>query len=396
MKIFLYWMPLMETKKMRILLIIPGLSPAFSEAFYLYKEIADKGNQILVITAQRVIKKDKNKYLDKIEDHENIKILRLFKKPQDINNWMKILIKFKTTYQNIIQFCPDIILCSQQSNMKLAFLLKRIIRIPIVLIMEKIYDPLKPNILLRKRAYLGINFLGNILGYFYWTWIYRNADSVITANFNDEKNFRKIERKNKKLNFVQWPSFPPVIEFDSVIRDDNRAVFIGNFTRHKNLNEFSKTIPKLIENTKLKEFIIVGDGKETKAINNLTKRYPNNIKHIRALSREKCLELIAGSYFTYNPSIGGSWGLILDTWAAKTALVVSHNHFNFQDNEDCLIVTKENIVDKINLLYNNKDIYKQIVNGGYNRYLRQHSNAAIAELYLKIISKTLNKESEYL
>ena len=171
----------------------------------------------------------------------------------------------------------------------------------------------------------------------------------------------------------------------------NQGVFIGALDTHKNIIEFSYTLPKLLKYTPLKKFIFVGEGRDINIIKKLQKDYPKSIIHIPSLPREKCLELIGKSLFSYSPAIRGGWAFIGDSWAMKTPIIVTNNHYDFKDNLDSIVTSEQNIVDRVNSLFREKKQIKRIIYGGYERFSKYHSADSVGLRYLEICKLTLQK-----
>jgi glycosyltransferase involved in cell wall biosynthesis len=198
-----------------------------------------------------------------------------------------------------------------------------------------------------------------------------------------EDSLRKITA-NEELRsyYVPWPSYIPENLNNDTIRD-NYGVFIGSFDRHKNLVEFLETIPLILQNTNIDKFYIIGDGEDLFVVNNLKKLYPTKIIHIKSLDRENCLKFIKSAFFSYSPAIRGGWGFIGDSWAVGTPLVVTHNHYDFNDGDDSIVADKSNIAERINQLHDST-YYKSISSGGFSRYKNEHSAVSVGQKYLNI------------
>ena len=144
------------------------------------------------------------------------------------------------------------------------------------------------------------------------------------------------------------------------------------------------TIPELLKKTPLKEFCFVGTGQDITIIEQLKAKYPESIRHYYSLSREECLKLIRDSFFSYSPATWGGWGFIGDSWAMGTPVVVTHNHYGFCDNIDSLVTVPEEIVNRVNSLYENESEFEKVGAGGHKRYLENHTANAVGERFLEI------------
>lgn len=177
---------------------------------------------------------------------------------------------------------------------------------------------------------------------------------------------------------------------EKITRYEERAIFIGSFDAHKNFSEFKKVLPELFSKTPVKEFYFVGSGHYLYVVNELRRLFPDKIKHISIMSREECLKLISSSYFCYSPALRGGWGFIGDAWAMKTPIVITCNHYNFNDGIDSIVADTESIVERISHLYNDSSFYKKIAMGGYERFKDKHSAEKVGQKYLDVCFKPLN------
>jgi len=374
---------------MRILLLIPGMSPLYNDNYYAYKKIADKEEcSILALSVQIENNKSPNTKLEKLETDNRFQIIRFFNDKKEM--FSKIFIKknFSKIMEIVNSYQPDVIVCSQQKNIFLASKIKNVINKPIILIMEFAYDKAFPHYLIRRRLYLGIKIFGCVLSKIYWNYLCKKANAIITCNPLDEPKIRNLKNKNTKMHYVPWPTKERKTE--DISKNDHRMVFAGSFTKHKNLAEFLITVPKIIERTHINEFYIIGKGKYGHVIEKLKKGYGDKIVHIESLPREKVLEIISSSFLSYSPVLEGGWGFILDSWAMKTPVIFTCNHFDFKAEIDSIFSTTENIHEKINLLRKDSELYNQIINNGYKRYKEYHDAEYVGGKYFNIFKETMN------
>ena len=144
-----------------------------------------------------------------------------------------------------------------------------------------------------------------------------------------------------------------------------------------------------MKNSPLKKFFIVGIGDGIGIIEGLKEKFPESVHHIRSLSRKDCLKLIKESFFSYSPAKRGGWGFISDSWAMGTPLVVTHNHYNFQNRIDTVLTTKEEIVDRVNILYEDSSEYERLSIGGYTRFFENHAADAVGASFLEVCTSTI-------
>jgi glycosyltransferase involved in cell wall biosynthesis len=379
---------------MNILLITPGISKKYNDNYFAYNFMAESGNKILAISQRENINKGKGTEINqKFESDGNIFIHRVFDTLKQQNSLICQILKFLKIKNILKDFKPDIIFCEELSNLNLAIKIKKKFNIPLVLRVEFAYNKDYPyrnfgRFLNFFKFRLTGDYIPILIGELIWEWATKNSDSIISCYFEDSiigfKNYNF-----KKINYVPWPTFLP--EFESDIKNYNRIIFAGSFEKHKNLKELKITIPLIIENTHIKEVYIVGTGEDEKIIEELKEKYPDNIFHIRSLSRTDCLKLITSSCFSYSPTTSGGWGFIGDSFAAKTPVIFSHNHYGFNDNIDAIFTKPKDIDKKINEIYNNKELYEKITLGGYQRFIKNHTAEGVGREFIDICLKTLNK-----
>jgi glycosyltransferase involved in cell wall biosynthesis len=371
---------------MKVLLIIPGMDEYCDNA-HSYMHMQKMGVDLQVITCR--MRSTKGPGLN--EPYSNmggVEIHRIF---WDFKEQASIRPKrCEEVYSLARKIKPDIILCSQQKNMHLALRLKRDLRIPIVLLVEFAYDPGNPFRLMGKKHIFKFNTAGAVAAKIYWLWLCRHASAIITCYHEDQHNFRRLSAFNTPLFYVPWPA-APTIDIRAVEKNPGRGIYIGALTEHKNIHEFTTTLPAILERTPAKEFLIIGSGISEDVVHTLKKRYPGRINHVRSLPRDKALELIAGSYFAYTPAFYGGWGFFGDCWSMKTPVVATRNTYSLQSRKDSLVCTPEDIVDSVNTLYNDKALYQKIAEGGYERFSMWHRPEAVGEKYREILSSVLAK-----
>ncbi len=381
---------------MNICLITPGINKKFNDNYHAYKYIANKNNNVLAISNKENINKGgKLEESPEFEADGKLIIHRIYKSIKEQQSYVRRLSYKKEIEKIVSDFSPDIIFCEEISNLKLAIELKRKYKVPIVLRSEFAFNPEHPYrsmgrlLKLFKNSITGDSipiFIGNLI----WNWAYAKSDAVISC-YHDDASLQPMI-KNTPFYYVPWPCYHPKIG-KSIKKFKHRAIFIGAFDPHKNLKEFLKTIPRLINESPLEEFIIVGSGEYINVIEKLKERFPESIKYYKSLSRENCLELIKSSYFTYSPATRGGWGFIGDSWAMGIPVVVTHNHYGFQDEIDSIVTSPDEIVRRINSLYEDKKKYNQIKDGGHERYLKNHTSDAVGKSFLSICNSAISARS---
>lgn len=383
---------------MNVLLLSPGINKKYNDNYFAYEYMAKKGNNILAISQREHINKGTGTQISsKFEIDGRIVIHRLFDTWRQQKSLLSLITKFSLIKNILHEFSPEIIICEELSNMPLAVKIKKEFNIPLVLRVEFAYDKKHPyrtmGMLLKKfKNKLTGDYFSILIGKLIWNWASKNSDSIISCFFNDAA--KNIESGNSSLMYyVPWPTFlSKTISNRKKIK--KRAVFVGSFEKHKNLKELEITIPLLFENTPIEEFYIVGTGDDLDIIENLKAKFPIKIKHLTSLSRNECLNLISSSYISYSPATMGGWGFIGDSFAMKTPIVVTHNHYGFNDMVDSVLTTKAKIVDRVNELYKNRELYSKISSGGYDRFAENHTSEGVGHRFIQICKTAIQNSNE--
>ncbi len=378
---------------MNICLITPGINKNFNDNYHAYKHIANMNNNVLAISNKENINKGgRLEESLEFEADDSLVIHRPYKTIKEQQSFIKRLSYKKKIQEIVSDFSPDVIFCEEISNLNFAIELKRKYKVPIVLRTEFAFNRKHPYrsmgrlLKLFKNSITGDKipiFIGGLI----WSWAYANSDAVISCYHDDASIQPFIE--NTPFYYVPWPCYHPKIKISNE-KLKHRAIFIGAFDPHKNLKELLITIPKLLNDSPLQEFIIVGSGEHIKIIEELKERFPESIKHYKSLSREECLELIQSSYFAYSPATRGGWGFIGDSWAMSTPVVITHNHYGFTDGIDSIVTSTDEIVNRIKAIYEDHEKYNSIKDGGHERYLKNHTSDAVGESFFEICNTVIS------
>ena len=380
---------------MKILLITPGINKKFNDNYHAYSHIADNDNHVLAISNKDTLAKGGGLRKDpEVEVDGSLIIHRIFKSIREQQSFFRRL-PYKRKVKNLVlEFLPDVIFCEEISNLKFALEIKRELGVPIVLRTEFAFDADSPyrnmgRILKIFKNPLTGDRLASLVGGIIWNWAYASVDAVISCYYEDSS--KQPEINNTPFYYVPWPTYHPSIEREAK-RITDRAIFIGAFVPHKNLSELLITIPELLEKTPLKEFCFVGTGPDVAVIEQLKERYPHSIQHYQSISREECLKLIRDSFFSYSPATWGGWGFIGDSWAMRTPIVVTHNHYGFCDDVDSVVTVPKEIVNRVKSLYENKLEFERISAGGYNRYMEHHTAEAVGSRFFEICTDAIRSK----
>lgn len=373
---------------MKLLLITPGIHKSFNDNAFSYIYMAHRGVKICAISNQtrRIKGHGISKEFEKVDEIEVYRIYSNFKEQTSFYNKKWPILK-----KILFSFQPEIILCSQQKNMHLALRIKREFDIPIVLLVEFAYDKLYPFRLIGKERFIRSRLFGSLLARLYWKWLSQKSAAIITCNPNDSEKINKLKKFNNNVFVVPWPSYP-TYKAPKNLQKFKRGIFIGALDYHKNIPEFEYVLPKIFNNTPIKKFVIIGQGEFTKNIEVLQKKFPGRLIHIPKMERHEALEWICHSYFAYIPAKFGAWGFIGDCWAMKTPIIVTTNHYQFQNRKDSLVCNKNTVDQAVNSLFNDRPMYRNLQEIGYERFINIHYAPEVGEKYMSVLARILEGE----
>lgn len=353
---------------------------------WMYKFLAESGNKIIVITSKG-IGGTRSPIPDReYEEFEGIKIYRYYDAIADLRyDFMKFYFKIKNIVEN---FKPEIILCSQQGNLPLAYKLKKELKIPIVLIVEHFYTPYW---LIGKLGKLP--FISHIGAELFRRWVTSRCDAIINSDPSEISFLSYLNKYETPVYFIRWPCYTPKIKMQK--KDENMGIYAGSLTWSKNIKEFICTIPRILKDSHIKNFYILGLG-ESRIINDINKKAKkNNLKgeliYIPNMPREETLKLISKAFFGYTPVEGHVLGgFPVECLALGTPLIATHNILNLEDHENILITSPEKIAVPLNELYKNKKLYDYITENAKKFYKKNHDPMIISKKYEDIIIKTIS------
>ena len=370
---------------MKILLIIPGINKKYNDNAYSYIHMHSQGAQIQVITSK--LRETKGAGSDApYENMDGIKIHRIYENFREQTSFP--VKKYKQVYKIVTKFKPDLIFCSQQRNMKLAVKIKNDFNIPILLLVEFAYNSKNPFTLvgfLKGRLPVAAS---RLLVSTYWKWLRKHSSAIITCYHGDKKRLQRLSDKYTKTYYIPWPTYrsPSVT---NVKKNVGRGIFIGALSKHKNIVEFSHTLPLIFGSTPVKEFYIVGSGDFQYIVQSLIEKFPDKIKYIPSIERNEALKLIASSFFAYAPMHYGGWGFLGDCWAVKTPIIATHNDYELINEMDSIVTSAQSTVNAINRLYSDKELYQTIQNSGYDRFEKYHTADAVGKQYMEVVKTVL-------
>ena len=367
----------------------------YNDNYAIYNEISKKNNKVLIITQRENINKGRDQPLNpKMEISENIIIHRIFNRLKHLKSFTYQIIFSRKIYSLTNSFKPDIIICEEVSNFRMALRLKKKLKIPLVTRVEFAYNPDVPyrqmeRFLSKFKNPITKDFIPKLIGTKIWNWVTQNSEGVISCFFEDNK--RDFSHGNDLLTtYIPWPSNIP-IKTKSAKKNKDTAVFIGAFDRHKNLEEFLTIIPELLNKSVIEKFIFVGTGDYLYVVNRLKNKYPDNIIHIPSLERNECLEIIQNSFVSISTATRGGWGFIGDSFAMKTPIVCTNNHYDLAHLKDSIITSPKDITNDLEKLKANDDLYNSIIKNGYLKYQQNHNPEKIANQYLDFFNRIVSK-----
>src|SRR4030042_2149682 len=188
---------------MRVLLLFPGeLSKLYNDNVYSYIAVQKSGAEILAICGRRSSTK-KGEPVPERENIDGMAVERLFHDAADMKrSWRQ---KYTEIHDLSCTFKPDIIFCSQQSNMPLAIRLRREFSIPLILLVESAYNPEKPFLFVGPRRAMRSRFIATVLGRLHWRRLCYHSTSIINCTPGSVQNGRIVNTGGTPITYVPWP-----------------------------------------------------------------------------------------------------------------------------------------------------------------------------------------------
>lgn len=277
---------------------------------------------------------------------------------------------------------PDLILCDQEFNMRLALSVQKVLKKPIVLLVEdagrifsgEAYSSLKMKCIMKV---FGIPSSGPD----FWSWLCEKSAALITWHPRDQANLSTLSKHKRPVYYLPWPSQIPEMEV-SKVKQKNKGIYVGSLSPRKNTQEFEWALPLILEKTKTDQFIVVGPGPHVPIVKKLKEKYGDAICYIDHMPRPEVMKLISSCYFAYTPVEIGGWGFIGDCWSMGTPLVMTHNDSYVIDNVNALVSEDENgLLKNINRLYEDATLYNRLQSSGLKEYEKRKSTVVGDYLY---------------
>ena len=372
---------------LNILCIFPGMSKLVNDNAHMLIRLQEKGAKIVIVTGQSLGLKGKGN-LPAYEDMDGVKIYRLYKNPQEMFLFPKR--RLSQILKIAEDLKPDLIFCDQELNMRLAVLIQKSVKKPLVLMVEDAGRILDGEFYNSSKTRVAMSLFGIPTGPKFWSWLCEKANALITCSPRDQQNLSLLSKHNKPVFYLPWPSYIPKDFEYAPTREKGVGLYIGSLYPFKNTQEFEKTLPIILEKSKTKKFVVVGSGPQALMIKKLEDKYGNALSYIDHLPRTEALKLISSSYFAYSPVKIGGWGFIGDCWSMRTPIVMTHNDDDYViDGVNALVAKDENdIVSQINRLFNDTELYQKLQKNGYEEYEKRKADVVGDKLY-SMLTKVL-------
>jgi glycosyltransferase involved in cell wall biosynthesis len=339
----------------------------------------DKGLQPTLITSMSLGLKGHGS-LPNYENMKGVPIHRLYRNFQEMAFFPQR--HFAQVLKIVESLRPDLILCAQEWNIRLALMIKKRFNKPIVLGVEDAGRVFSGEFNRSPQTRFLMKLFGMPSGsQKFWSWLCSKADVLITWHPRDQRIFDLLSN-GKPIFYLPWPSYIPEDFAPSIIRERTQGVYIGSLFPAKNTQEFEWTLPLILEKTPVKKFIIIGPGPHVSIVKKLKKKYNDRICYIPQVSRNDALRIISSSFFAYTPVRTGGWGFIGDCWSMKTPIVMTHNDDYALDNVNALVSKGgSNLVESISQLYTDVELYKKLQSNGYQEYNKRTAKVVGDKLY---------------
>jgi len=280
---------------------------------------------------------------------------------------------------NVKTFAPDVIFASSFRGLKVGRGLTLAgVRAPTLMRVEHL-DPIQA--IYGRRYYLGIPWLGRVLGRAKWSANAKHLQGVVTTNVADLYQPQAYSYLGDKVYYAPHCNQLPQLRDDAPPRDRGLMIYIGSLIRDKHCELWGASVGKLFENTPVERFQIIGDGPFRHVVDSLKNRFGNRIEHIVSLPRNEALERLRSACFAYTEAQFG-WGFIGDCWATGTPLLAPNSTYGLIRNFDALMpMSIERMVEDINRLYADDKLYQSLSVNGLRRYQNNHTSLVVATHY---------------
>lgn len=360
------------------------MSKLVNDNAHMLIRLQEKGARLVIVTGKSMGLKGKGN-LSTCEDMDGIQIHRIYESPQEMFLFPEKRLNRILEIANDLK--PDLIFCDQELNMRLAVLIQKTLKKPIVLMVEDAGRILAGEFYNSSKTKIAMFLFGIPSGPKFWLWLCEKANALITCNPRDQQNLGLLSKHNKPVFYLPWPSYiPNDFEFGSM-REKDVGIYIGSLYPFKNTQEFEKTLPLILEKSQTKKFVVVGPGPQASIIKKIKEEYGEAISYIDHLPRNEALRLISSSYYAYSPVKIGGWGFIGDCWSMRTPIIMTHNDNYVVNNVNALVSKDEkDLIANINRLHDDSKLYKTLQTNGYSEYEKRKADVVGDELYQILIN----------
>jgi glycosyltransferase involved in cell wall biosynthesis len=344
---------------------------------FMVTRLHERGAQISIIAGRSMALKGSG-ILPTYESMDGIPIHRLYESSRDMffspNKALSQVIDVAK------ELNPDLIFCSQELNMRLALSVQKVLRKPIVLLVEdagRIFSGEAYSLKMKSIMHvLGMPFSGPDL----WSWLCEKSAALITCHPRDQNNLTSLSKHQKPVFYLPWPSQIP--EIDPSKFKEKKGIYVGSLYPFKNTGEFEWALPLILEKTKTEQFIVVGPGSHVRLIMKLKEKYGDAIRYVDHMPRSEVMKLISSCYFAYTPVKIGGWGFIGDCWSMRTPILMTHNDSYVVDNQNALVAEgASGLLNNINLLYEDPVLYNRLQSSGFEEYEKRKSTVVGDSLF---------------
>lgn len=376
---------------MRLVVILPVITKKLNSISSVFINLKNNHNYnilILTSTSQGLKGKGKN---SEYEDMDGVAIHRIFEDIEEIKLAYKQ--KLSKAIKIVENFKPDIMLTGTRWTLNFAYEVANKFSIPLILLLEFAQNSVR---LCRKREYLGLEFLAPISAKFVWKYLTKMTSTIITSFIGDQANLGKLSVNSCKVFYVPWCNqLPEEYHLGTIDNKKNQCIFAGELSKITITKEFMKSIPLLLNKTKIEKLVVIGYGPREIYIRKLISEFPSNIEYLGPLPRLEVLKHIEESKIAFQPARSGGWGFIGECWALGTPLFTFGNHYGFKHKIDSIILNKpEDIIKYTNDLLENNELYSTISNNGKRRYIDNHTGKSVADRFAYIIDDTLTNSNQ--
>jgi glycosyltransferase involved in cell wall biosynthesis len=361
---------------MKILAIFPGLNPKYDDLAHAIQELVTLGHQVMVLAARTSELKSKE-VGELLEEVEGVSYYRPFFTAREmVENGLNLSAEIVATVK---AFAPEAIFASSFRGLKVARgLALSGVKAPTLMRVEHL-DPIQA--IYGRRYYLGIPWLGRMLGRAKWRAHARHMQGVVTTNAADLYQAQAYSYLGDRVFFAPHCNQLPRLRDEGVSRDRGLMIYVGSLIRDKLCERWSVSVEQIFDKTPVERFQIIGDGPFRHVVESLKARFGNRIEHVVSLPRSEALERLLTACFAYTEAIYG-WGFIGDCWATGTPLLAPNSTYGLVRNYDALMpMSVEQMLKDINRLYVDDKLYQALSANGLRRYQSNHTSSIVAAHY---------------